>query len=135
MNRVFADTSYYIALCNPKDPWNAVAVTAGRRLYAHVVTTEYVILELGNAFRDPSDRALFLALAQHLRSDKHTTLIATSKELLDAGVDLYAARMDKAWSLTDCISFVVMRDWEITRALSCDRHFEQAGFEMLMATE
>lgn len=133
MNRVFADTSYYIAVCNPNDPWNAAAVAAGRQLYAHIVTTEYVLLELGNTFRDPADRGLFLALAHHLRSDEHTTFIPASIELLNAGVELYGARLDKAWSLTDCISFAVMHDWGITRALSCDRHFEQAGFEMLMA--
>ena len=48
------------------------------------------------------------------------------------GVALYAERPDKDWSLTDCISFVVMRTMDITEALTGDRHFEQAGFTALL---
>ena len=50
----------------------------------------------------------------------------------DEGVRLYVARPDKDWSLTDCISFVVMRERGITEALTGDRHFEQAGFVALL---
>jgi predicted nucleic acid-binding protein len=41
-------------------------------------------------------------------------------------------RHDKAWSLTDCTSFVVMRQHRLTEALTTDHHFEQAGFKMLL---
>jgi len=43
------------------------------------------------------------------------------------------ARNDKDWSLTDCISFIVMEEHGITEALTGDRHFEQAGFRALLA--
>jgi len=43
-------------------------------------------------------------------------------------MDLYRRRQDKDWSLTDCISFVVMADEGLTESLTADRHFEQAGF-------
>jgi predicted nucleic acid-binding protein len=52
--------------------------------------------------------------------------------LFDRGVELYDARPDKHWSLTDCISFVAMQDHGISEALTGDRHFEQAGFVALM---
>jgi len=42
------------------------------------------------------------------------------------------ARRDKPWSLTDCISFVVMEQLGLVDALSADHHFEQAGFNILM---
>ena len=48
------------------------------------------------------------------------------------GIALYAERPDKDWSLTDCISFVVMREMDISEALTGDRHFEQAGFTVLL---
>ena len=48
------------------------------------------------------------------------------------GFDLYARRPDKSWSLTDCISFVVMTDRGLTEALTGDHHFEQAGFRALL---
>jgi uncharacterized protein len=47
-------------------------------------------------------------------------------------LDLYRDRPDKAWSLTDCISFVVMADKGIRDALTADHHFEQAGFVALL---
>jgi len=46
--------------------------------------------------------------------------------------DLFANRNDKDWGLTDCVSFVVMQDQEISMALTADRHFVQAGFEALL---
>jgi hypothetical protein len=45
---------------------------------------------------------------------------------------LYRQRADKDWSLTDCISFVVMRQRGLTEALTGDHHFEQAGFVALL---
>ena len=55
-------------------------------------------------------------------------------ETFDAGMDLYAARGDKHWSLTDCISFVVMNKFRVAEALITDHHFQQAGFTALLAT-
>ena len=48
------------------------------------------------------------------------------------GVDFFEQRSDKEWSLTDCLSFLVMRDEGITQALTGDHHFEQAGFTALL---
>ncbi len=53
--------------------------------------------------------------------------------MIQRGRELYRGRPDKEWSLTDCISFVVMRDEHLTEALTADRHFEQAGFKPLLA--
>ena len=58
--------------------------------------------------------------------------MASSPELFASGSDLYAQRLDKDWSLTDCISFVVMRERGIAEALTADHHFEQAGFTILL---
>jgi hypothetical protein len=58
--------------------------------------------------------------------------IPASQELFAKGIELHANRPDKAWSLTDCISFIVMEHRQFTRALTPDRHFEQAGFEALL---
>jgi predicted nucleic acid-binding protein len=53
--------------------------------------------------------------------------------LLQRGLHLFAGRPDKNWSLTDCISFVVMQDEGLIEALTADAHFEQAGFKALLA--
>ena len=60
---------------------------------------------------------------------------AVDMRLHDRAVELHQERADKAWSLTDCVSFVLMRDRDVTRALTHDHHFEQAGFEALLRAE
>ncbi len=59
-------------------------------------------------------------------------IIPPTQPLFDSGVALFSKRLDKRWSLTDCISFVVMEEQGITHALTGDRHFEQAGFVALL---
>ena len=48
------------------------------------------------------------------------------------GWDLYGGRRDKSWGMTDCTSMIVMQDRQIVQVLTADRHFEQAGFEVLL---
>jgi len=36
--------------------------------------------------------------------------------------------VDKLWSFTDCVSYVVMQSQGITEVFSFDRHFSQMGF-------
>lgn len=67
-----------------------------------------------------------------MRNDPDVTVIRVNADLFDAGLQLFADRLDKYWSLTDCISFVVMLREGITDALTGDHHFEQAGFRALL---
>ncbi len=60
--------------------------------------------------------------------DPGTEIIGPDIPLYEHGLDLYARPPDKAWSLTDCISSVVMTERGLTEALTGDNHFEQAGF-------
>jgi len=59
-------------------------------------------------------------------------VVHVDEELIQRGLEMFKARNDKDWSLTDCISFVVMKEKGITMALTSDHHFQQAGFEKLM---
>jgi predicted nucleic acid-binding protein len=67
-----------------------------------------------------------------LRANSDTVIFPATEQLLQEGIDFYAQRPDKEWSLTDCISFVVMTREQITDALTGDRHFEQAGFNAVL---
>jgi hypothetical protein len=64
--------------------------------------------------------------------DADTTIVEARPVLFQRGLRLYDERPDKEWTLTDCISFVVMADEEIEEALTGDHHFEQAGFRALL---
>ena len=52
--------------------------------------------------------------------------------LLKRAVEYYRLHADKPWGLTDCISFVVMRDQGLTIAVTADNDYQQAGFRALM---
>ena len=61
-----------------------------------------------------------------------STLADAAIDDLQRALDLYAHARDKTWGLVDCATFIVMRDRGLTTALTADRHFEQAGFQVLM---
>jgi predicted nucleic acid-binding protein len=133
MKTTFADTFYYLALLNPGDAAHPRAVAASEGLSGRLVTTAYVLTEVADALAAPRDRPRFLALLQTLEVDPDVTIVPASDALFRRGVDLYRQRPDKDWPLTDCISFVVMRDFGATEALTGDRHFQQAGLVALLA--
>lgn len=67
-----------------------------------------------------------------LEAQQHIELVKLSDELWCRGWDLFSQRPDKAWSLTDCISFVTMQDYGLKDALTADAHFVQAGFATVL---
>jgi predicted nucleic acid-binding protein len=97
-----------------------------------LVTTEFVLLELANALARARSRKLFVDLMPRLRANPNVSVFGASTELFDRGYRRYADRPDKDWSLTDCISFVVMEQEGISDALTADHHFEQAGFHAIL---
>ena len=131
MTPVFADTYYYIALLSEDDAAHEQAVRLSRTLRDPIVTTAWVLTEVADALAGTRKRGLLLSLVQSQRADAHVSLIEAERGLFDRGIELYSQRPDKAWSLTDCISFVVMKDLNLSDALTGDHHFEQAGFRIL----
>lgn len=132
MNRVFADTSYFIAVIVPNDVAHGRAqALAGQSL--RLITTAWIMAELAAYLSPPPNRALFNGLLASLRANPGVDFVPASQELFDRGAELYAARTDKAWSLVDCISFVVMQREGLTDALTADHHFTQAGFHAVLA--
>jgi hypothetical protein len=97
-----------------------------------MVTTEWVLTEVADATADPALRDNFKRLFDLLEGDNQVKIVQASHELFRHGLTLYFQRPDKKWSLTDCISFVVMNEQGLKDALTGDRHFEQAGFTALL---
>ena len=128
----FASTSYFVALVNARDKHHAQAVAVTADEHLALVTTDYIVIELGNYFRRPQERGYFLAVLGALAAESTATVVPASRDLQKKGFELYSARPDKSWSLTDCLSFVVMDQLGLAEALTTDRHFEQAGFAVLL---
>ena len=80
----------------------------------------------------PTATPRFTRLLALLRQQADVEILPASSSLFRRGCELHAKRLDKEWSLTDCISFVVMEERGLTGALTSDHHFEQAGFSVLL---
>jgi predicted nucleic acid-binding protein len=132
MKTVFADTSYYIALLNRNDEHASAAREYTARFDGTFVTTAWVIAEVANYLREGANRALFLSLLADLKDDYRVCIVPPTEPLFNRGVQLFADRPDKDWSLTDCISLVVMQDHGLAEAATTDHHFEQAGFNAIL---
>jgi uncharacterized protein len=80
----------------------------------------------------PRHRGLVSEFIRDLRNDSRVTIVELSTDLFDRGLELFESRADKNWSLTDCISFLVMQQRGLSESLSADHHFVQAGFTILL---
>jgi predicted nucleic acid-binding protein len=118
---IFVDTGYLFAITTPGDQLHGRATSWAKSLREPVLTTEYVLWELVNGLSRPLDRRQAHALLDNIQMSSAWEVVEARRDLISPG-----------WSLTDCISFIVMRDRGITRALTHDHHFEQAGFEALL---
>ncbi len=135
MRRVFADTAYFIALLIPSDDLHDQAHTASATLSgAPIITTDGVLTELLAylADRGPRSRSAGLSLLDEVKGDPTFELVRQTPALFDAAVELYRARPDKGYSLTDCLSMIVCRRRNVDEVLSHDRHFAQEGFALLL---
>lgn len=133
--RLFVDTGYFLALALPRDNWNSVACKWARRSKQHryrLVTTQAVLMEVGAALARTPLRRLADAILAGARDDPALEVLPCDGALYDRALALFLSHPDKNWSMTDCASFIVMSDQEITHALSADHHFEQAGFITLL---
>jgi uncharacterized protein len=132
MTPVFADSGYYVALLLQTDQSHDRAVEVTRQLQHTVITTAWILTEVANTFASPRFRLAFVSLLDDLQADPSVRIVEPDPRIFAQGIELYRNRPDKNWSLTDCISFVVMEKDGITEALTGDHHFEQAGFKALL---
>jgi predicted nucleic acid-binding protein len=134
-NSYFLDPSFSIALIVEKDQFHQRAMDLASEIAernAEIITTQAILLEIGNALSKRRHRKAAVSVLQELESDLKTTIIGLTPDLYDRVLQLFSSRMDKEWGLVDCISFVIMRKLDIETALTTDNHFIQAGFRALL---
>ena len=127
---VFVDTGYLIALEDADDSNHSAAVEHRKMLSGlpPLTTTSYVVDEVVTFFNVGGQHAKAVELGEALLSSPSVTMVHVSEDLIRRGLDLLRARPDKRYSLTDCVSFIVMRERGIATAFAFDKHFEQEGF-------
>ncbi len=134
MNEIFADAFYWIALANPADQWHTAAQDFdGNHTDAFLVTTEEVLTEFLNYFAEAGEHKRTIAGQMCLQVCNHPSILVLpqSSNSFARGFELYQNRLDKGYSLTDCISMSVCRTRGIGQILTHDGHFGQEGFLIL----
>ncbi len=134
-NKIFVDTAAWIALINRDDIFHKqakIVMNQLRKQKIRLITTDFVLIEVANALSRPPFRTVAISFINGLKNLKTLQVVPASEEILKSGWLLYSNRTDKEWSLTDCISFEVMRYKGIAKAFTSDHHFYQAGFVNLM---
>ena len=132
MKVTFADSAYFLALLNARDQYHDRAKRASAGLQGQILTTTWVLTEVADAFSKPGQRDTAAAFLEDLLADPGVIVVPPSLDLFKRGLAFYSRRPDKDWSLTDCISFIVMEERGLTEALATDRDFKQAGFVALL---
>ena len=132
MATYFADTSFWVALVDRRDLYHSRAIERSLNIGGSIITTDAVLLETANTFSRPDWREKVIELVNHVRARDDVEVLPLSGAIWVRGWKLFSDRPDKSWSLTDCISFEVMRERGLTDALAADAHFHQAGFQALL---
>jgi len=135
MRIIFVDTFYWIALLNPKDEYHNKALELSQSLQnTQMVTTDEVLSELLTFYSKAGtrQRERTVRLTKKIINDKSIRVIEQNHQSFLSGLALYENRLDKGYSLVDCISMNVMRELGITEVLTHDQHFLQEGFFILL---
>ncbi|HUY34333.1 MAG TPA: PIN domain-containing protein [Pirellulales bacterium] len=132
MTPLFADTSFFVAFLSAEDRHHATAVEYMETCADPIVTTQWILAELGNFLSKGPARRMFAPFIRTLRSEHLLSIEEAGGDSFQRAVEFYGRRVDKEWSFVDCTSFQYMKRERISLALTADHHFEQAGFTILL---
>jgi predicted nucleic acid-binding protein len=134
MQTLFADTFYWVALIHAKDQWHRQVRSFSTLIKDyHLITTDLVLIEYLNFFAkydQPMKRGV-VNFYRQIQTSPQLQIISVDSNLIELGVQLYANRLDKGYSLTDCVSMIVMKQLDIHEILTHDKHFTQEGLTIL----
>lgn len=133
-NNVFIDTWAWIALLNESDRRHDEAMSMMqvlRQQKKKLLTSEFVLMEVADALSAPAIRTKTFGFIGALRQNPVVQMTSLEQPILDEAWLLYGQRTDKEWGITDCTSFVIMKEQETRIAFTADHHFVQDGFQKL----
>ncbi len=133
-NTYFLDTSYIIALEIKNENSHQQVLQNWRTLASaqpFLVTTTYIFDEVVTFFNSRKLHHKAVEIGNRLLESPDIELIEINHNLFSQGWQYFQKYQDKFYSLTDCLSFIVMANRNISTALTLDNHFVQAGFQIL----
>ena len=133
MQTYFADTWFWVALINKRDPYHAQAHRISDDIGDEpIFTSHMVFVEVMGHFTKGGEmlRRLAVQTFNGLRLKDTVTIVPQTPEQFEAATRRYLQYKDKEWSLTDCASMIIMEANNISIAITDDHHFEQAKYQI-----
>jgi|SRR6185436_16675577 len=134
MRACFVDTWFFIAFLHEGDPHHRTAQRLALNLSDMAfVTHDGVLAELLTFFSGYGRfwRKEVAALAHDVLASRRYKVTPMNRDIFEDGLALYEGRLDKEYSLVDCVSMQLMLRREITHVLTNDHHFQQEGFTLI----
>ena len=132
--KIFIDTSAWDAIEDSSDPNHELALAFKDDLSnnCRLITTDYVLDETYTLLLLNVGYERTIAFQRNISELLQTGILAVvhvTSFLCDEAWDVFMRfNVDKKWSFTDCVSYVVMKQLDIETVFAFDRHFEQMGF-------
>ncbi|MCG2769798.1 MAG: PIN domain-containing protein [Anaerolineae bacterium] len=137
MRQIFVDTSAWDAIADAGDPNHEMSLLFNDEIAdrCRLVVTNYVLDELYTLLmmNVGHQRTVdFKRKLDVLAQEGILVIIWVSEDIAaEAWTVFEQFNVDKQWSFTDCVSYVVMKQREIVEAFAFDHHFAQMGFARL----
>lgn len=131
MKRLFVDTAGWMAMADSRDPLHRKSVQCRDQWLedgAILVTSDYVIDETLTLLRMRIGLGAAKKWWQMVSDSPRCKKEWITPDHLGKAVQWFFQWQDQSFSLTDCTSFIVMRELGIEDALTADNHFSIAGF-------
>jgi uncharacterized protein len=129
------DSAGFLALWDASDEHHGSAVRLQGELMRkrrRFFVTDYIVDESTTLLLVRHNHAAAAGFLDTIERSEALQLEWTDSERFYAAAALFRKDSDKAWSFTDCVSFITMRELRIRDAFSTDQDFKQAGFVPLL---
>lgn len=131
MEKIFIDTSALVAFIYGDDQMHGVSaalIEKVRQRRLEVVATDYILDECVTAVLSRAGHATAVTVGDYILQSSFITLVWLDQNIKLKAWAYFKRHDDKGYSFTDCTSFALMREMKISRCISFDGHFKQAGF-------
>lgn len=124
---VFVDTGAWFALYVPDDPDHQAAISWLCDNEEPLVTTDFVVSELLTLLRVRGESRRAIEIGRSLLEETQSKLHFITPVQFRRGWILYQQARAREWSITDCLSKVLIDELGIRKAFAFDGHFRQFG--------
>jgi predicted nucleic acid-binding protein len=129
---IFIDTGAFIARYLASDQHHKIAVQTWEKIRLArepLLTSNFVLDETFTLLARRADYKFAAEKARLIYTSNSLEILRPNSLTELAGLELFDKFADQEVSFTDCISFALMREWNVRHVFTFDSHFERAGFK------